>query len=147
MIQITDVETGIDITSGVNVHITMPGALPCPPGCKRIPDRPCLCTLSLFDVKGQMAEIFSRSDITKVANINSLGDWKFYKSPIFWVNVGLAFGFGLSVLLVITRLKNVCVFSRLINSKTGFSVVSALGVAFLVIIFLLCSLLDIKSTN
>ena len=130
MIQITEVETGIDITSGVNVHIEMSGSLPCPPGCTH--GSLCHCSLSLFDVKAQLSMIFGKSDIGKVANIGSLKDWKWEKSPMFWVNIGLVFGFGIMIVLVKTTLRSNCVFQGLIHKQDKLSIRSALGAAFIV---------------
>ena len=132
MIKVTDFETGKDITERLNVHITMPGSLPCPPGCTFIQDKPCFCKLSLFDVKSQMADIFRKSDLGKVLNFGSLKKWEWHKSPMFWVNVGLTLGFSVAIVLSRTTLKSFCVFCRLIYSKEILTYSSGLVAAFLV---------------
>jgi len=131
MIQIIDVETGVDITSEIKVHLTMPGSLPCPPGC--IQGSPCRCSLSLFDVKAQMAMIFSKSELGKLVNIGSLADWEWEKSPMFWFNIAMALSFGIMIVLVKTTLKSTCIFQELIYKHVKFSTRSALSAAFIVI--------------
>jgi len=111
---------GIELSSGLNIKIDMLGSMPCPSGCfelRKNINKGCQCELSLFDVKSQMSKIFKASDLSKAFNLASIADWKWYMSPVFWVDIGFLVWFAATFLTVLWRLKNYCLISNFLKNK------------------------------
>jgi len=131
MIKLTD-GNGQPITSGVKVDVKMPPGTSCPNTCQRGTVRDtCECKLAAFDVKNQMARIFGKSEISNLADIDALQDWKFYASPIFWFDFTCTVWLGVTLYIVRKKLANYCALKKFKKQKVK-SLSGTLAVGFLV---------------
>jgi len=125
---------GIEITSGLNIRVDMPGIMPCPSGCtltQTNSNKNCACSLSLFDVKSQIRKIFRGSDLDKAFKLSSAG-WLWYSSPVFWVVSGLFVWFIITLLTVLKRLKDYCIIENFLKSKKSKSCIRRIITTFIV---------------
>ena len=85
----------------------MPAGASCQKGCDLNSNTGiCECkSLSIFDVSGQIANIFAKSNLKLVANIGALFEFPIYKTLIFWIIITLTSWLLFTFIVVLWKVK------------------------------------------
>eukprot|EP00330_Aristerostoma_sp_ATCC50986_P003240 CAMPEP_0114576376 /NCGR_PEP_ID=MMETSP0125-20121206/1151_1 /TAXON_ID=485358 ORGANISM="Aristerostoma sp., Strain ATCC 50986" /NCGR_SAMPLE_ID=MMETSP0125 /ASSEMBLY_ACC=CAM_ASM_000245 /LENGTH=85 /DNA_ID=CAMNT_0001764855 /DNA_START=2125 /DNA_END=2382 /DNA_ORIENTATION=- len=76
----------------------MPEGAECYEECEEATNDECYCEeIGIFDLEGQIKDIFENSRIGDIANVGALKDWDFASDFSFYTVVGLTVWFGGSV--------------------------------------------------
>ena len=127
-LKITDPETKEDVSSDFSMNVKMPPGKSCPSGCSTESSGSCKCNdLSLFNPKAQIMNIFKESQLSNLANIQALANWKFYESFAFWTVLTMVVAYVVSVVLVVYCIPKYCLIKKLkrksrITGRQSFSI-------------------------
>lgn len=62
--------------------------------------------LSVFDVGGQIASIFTKSNLNKIAQVDALANWNFWEDPTFYVILGMSIWLIATIVFVLKVIPN-----------------------------------------
>ena len=116
-LNITDDE-GNNLSDEFKASVDFDGRRGCPEDCDEDSKGVCQCNdIGMFDVGGQISNLFKNSYVGKLFDTSVLENWKFYEDPIFWIVAGITGLYLIGLLLVLTKWRDYCVVKEILKKK------------------------------